>query len=129
MSLTSGRADDGKGSTAPHPLTQRFGQLLQGILALCNNDPAANASGTSPTIEAVLSSSDMEPVGRSLERLKGEVEAFLLQRAKGLNQGKKERFLGNNYSLILTILGDTGGQLASIQRQWFEDRRDSFIGA
>ena len=129
MSLTSSKADDGKGSTSPHPLAQRFAQLLQGILALCNNDPAANASNASQTLEAVVTSSDMEPVGRSLERLRGEVEAFLAKTAKGLSQGKKEKFLGNNYSLILTVVGDTGGGLARLQRTWFEERRDSLMEA
>ena len=70
----------------------------------------------------------MEPVGRSLERLRNEVDVFLNRAARGLNQGRKERFLGNNYSLILTIIGDTGGTLAREQRQWFEDKRDSVGG-
>ena len=129
LSLTSGKADDSKGSTAPHPLTQRFGQFLQGILALSNNDPVAmTASKSAVSIEPAATSSDTEPVGRSLERLRSEVEVFLARGAKGLSPGRKERFLGNNYSLILTIIGDTGGSLAREQREWFEDKRDSVGG-
>ncbi|KAL9104000.1 MAG: hypothetical protein Q9163_001020 [Psora crenata] len=125
LSITSTKAVDAKGSTAPHPLTQRFGQLLQGILALSNNDPTNTKAST---VERAATSSGIEPIGRSLERLRSEVEAFLTKAAKGSSQGRKERFLGNNYSLILTIIGDTGGSLAREQRSWFEDRRDSLGG-
>lgn len=120
LSLTNSSADS-KGSTAPHVLTQRFGQFLQGLLALSSNETAASDTG-----EAITS--DKEPVGRSLERLRGEVEAFLTKAAKGLSQGRRERFLGNNYSLVLTIIGDTGGALAREMREWFEDLRESVGG-
>ena len=129
LSLTSGKFDDGRGSTAPHPLTQRFGQFLQGILALSNNDPAAAMTPTTlSAAEPPASSSDIEPIGRSLERLRSEVDAFLNKAAKVLAQGRRERFLSNNYSLILTIVGDTGGRLAREQREWFEERRESVGG-
>ncbi|KAL8690378.1 MAG: hypothetical protein Q9218_004157, partial [Villophora microphyllina] len=49
-------------STAPHKLTQRFGQFLQGVLALSKD-----------------AGDDSEPVGNSLRRLRAEVEAFLLK--------------------------------------------------
>lgn len=120
LSLTSTK-DNGKGSTAPHSLTQRFGQFLQSILALNNSEP--NSSSAS-VVETVAAGSDTEPVARSLERLRGEVESFLNKAAKGLQQGRRERFLGNNYSLILTIIGDTGGGLAREMREWFESLKE-----
>lgn len=112
LSLTNSSADS-KGSTAPHVLTQRFGQFLQGILALSSDENIASVTGEATT-------SDIEPVGRSLERLRGEYEAFLMKASKGLAQGRRGRFLGNNYSLVLTIVGNTGGGLAKEMREWFE---------
>ncbi|KAL9615473.1 MAG: hypothetical protein Q9167_000151 [Letrouitia subvulpina] len=94
-----------KQSTAPHVLTQRFGQFLQGILTLSED------------------TGDDEPVGNSLARLRGEVEAFLIKVGKGFGSGKerkRERFLANNYSLVLTIIGDIGGKLAGEVREHFE---------
>ena len=119
LSLTSSSSD--KGSTAPHPLTQRFSQLLQGILALSSNEVIASGMGEAQT-------SDIEPVARSLQRLRSEAEAFLVKVAKGFSQGRKDRFLGNNYSLILTIIGDTGGSLAKEMREWFEQMREGVGG-
>ena len=116
LSLTNSSADS-KGSTAPHVLTQRFGQFLQGISALGSNDNMAKITGEAAT-------SDIEPVGRSLERLRGEFEAFLVKHSKGLAQGRRGRFLGNNYSLVLTILGDTGGGLAKEMRDWFVQAKE-----
>ncbi len=72
--------------------------------------------------------SDSEPVARSLGRLRTEMQNFLTKVAKGLAQGRRERFLGNNYSLVLTILGDTGGDLAKEMREWFEQMRESVGG-
>lgn len=119
LSLTGSNADS-KGSTAPHVLTQRFGQFLQSILALSSNETTGSGTGEAQT-------SDSEPVPRSLERLRGEVEAFLTKAAKSLAQGRRERFLGNNYSLILTIIGDTGGSLANEMREWFEGLREGVV--
>ncbi|KAK3987802.1 Sac2 family-domain-containing protein [Cladorrhinum sp. PSN332] len=92
-------------SAAPHVVTQRFGQLLHGILAL-----SAEAG-------------DDEPVVASLRRLRTEVETFLGkagQASFGADTRKRERFLYNNYSLILTIISDVGGKLASEQQEYFE---------
>lgn len=92
-------------SAAPHVVTQRFGQLLHGILAL-----SAEAG-------------DDEPVVASLRRLRTEVETFLSkagQASFGADARKRERFLYNNYSLILTIISDVGGKLASEQQEYFE---------
>lgn len=85
LSLTGG--DSSKQSAAPHLMTQRFGQLLQGILALSDD------------------ASDDEPVSSSLGRLRSDFEAFLTKLSKGISDARKrERFLLNNYSLILTII-------------------------
>lgn len=92
-------------------LTQRFGHFLQGVLAL-----SAGAGD------------DSEPVGRSLERLRGEVEAFLTKAARVVAAGRRERFLANNYSLLLTILGDTPGRLADEMRIYFEGMREGVAG-
>lgn len=99
-------------STAPHPLTQRFGSFLQAILGL-----SAEAGD------------DSEPVGRSLERLRAEVEGFLMRAARGLSPGRKERFLGNNYALVLTIIGETKGKLAEQMRAHFDGLKDSVTTA
>lgn len=97
-------------SSAPHMLTQRFGHLLQSILAL-SADSGDEGAG--------------EPVGRSLDRLRGELEAFLAKAGRSLAaQGRRERFLANNYSLILTIIGETRGKLAAEMRTHFEGLRE-----
>lgn len=93
-------------SAAPHVVTQRFGQLLHGILAL-----SAEAGG------------DDEPVVASLRRLRNEVETFLTKQAQasfGSDTRKRERFLYNNYSLILTIISDVVGKLGVEQQEYFE---------
>jgi len=120
LSLT-GSTTDNKGSTAPHVLTQRFGKLLQAILALASNEVSASGTGEAAT-------NNSEPVVRSLERLRSEVESFLTKASKSVVQGRRERFLGNNYSLILTIVGDTGGVLAKDMREWFEQLRERVGG-
>jgi hypothetical protein len=99
-------------SAAPHVVTQRFGQLLHGILAL-----SAEAGG------------DDEPVAASLGRLRNEVEAFLTKTSQatfGADKRKRERFLYNNYSLILTIISDVSGKLAEEQQEHFEALKTSY---
>ncbi|AEO67018.1 a5ae9709-9914-4c60-a935-81fd8966bee7 [Thermothielavioides terrestris] len=99
-------------SAAPHVVTQRFGQLLHGILAL-----SAEAGG------------DDEPVAASLGRLRNEVEAFLTKTSQatfGADKRKRERFLYNNYSLILTIISDVSGKLAEEQQEHFEALKASY---
>ncbi|KAL8788824.1 MAG: hypothetical protein Q9213_001495 [Squamulea squamosa] len=113
LGLSNGADAASKQSTAPHMLTQRFGQFLQGILILSKD------------------AGDDEPVGNSLARLRGEFEAFLTKVGKSFGSSgerKRERFLANNYSLILTIVGDTGGKLAADTRERFESLRDSVGG-
>ncbi|KXT08769.1 hypothetical protein AC579_4927 [Pseudocercospora musae] len=106
LSLTSSPAS--AQTTAPHPLTQRFANFLQGILALSRE------------------AGDDEPVSKSVGRLRGEFEAFLVKMSKGVAEARKrERFLLNNYALICTIIGDTEGKLADEARSHFEELRDA----
>ncbi|KAL1970680.1 hypothetical protein VTN77DRAFT_4324 [Rasamsonia byssochlamydoides] len=101
LSLT---ADDAKQSSAPHFLTQRFGQLLHGILTLSNE------------------AGDDEPVSNSLGRLTAEFDSLLTKLSRGAGDAKsRERFLYNNYSLILTIISDTDGKLAVEQKEHFNE--------
>lgn len=76
-----------KQSAAPHHLTQRFACFVHGILALSSE------------------AGDDEPVANSLGRLRGDFEGFLTKMAAAIAEtGKRERFLFNNYSLVLTII-------------------------
>ncbi|KAI5926214.1 Sac2 family-domain-containing protein [Camillea tinctor] len=104
------KAEQAKLSAAPHVATQRFGQLVHGILAL-----SAEAG-------------DDEPVVTSLRRLRGEIEAFLTKYSAsfGTDKRKRERFLYNNYSLILTIISDTTGKLATEEQEHFEGLKVAF---
>ena len=98
-------------SAAPHVVTQRFGQLLQGVLTL-----SAEAG-------------DDEPVVASMTRLRSEVEVFLTKYSQatfGADKRKRERFLYNNYSLVLTIIGDASGKLATEQQDHFEGLKTAF---
>ncbi|MCJ1378697.1 hypothetical protein MMC17_001796 [Xylographa soralifera] len=109
LSFTGNTSDATKQSTAPHYLTQRFGQFLYGILSI--------------SYEA----GDDEPVFNSLGRLRNEYEAFLVKASKGAGTDtkKRERFLANNYALILTIIADTEGKLAQEQQQHFEELKNA----
>ena len=74
---------------------QRFGQFLHAILTL--------------SVEA----GDDEPLSNSLGRLRSEYETLMSKLAKSAgDKSKQARFLSNNYSLVLTIIGDTQGKLA-----------------
>ncbi|GMF73701.1 unnamed protein product [Aspergillus oryzae] len=85
LSLAGG--DDLNQSSAPHFLTQRFGQLLHGILVLSSE------------------AGDDEPVSNSLSRLAAEFDSLLAKLSRiGGDAKRRERFLFNNYSLILTII-------------------------
>ncbi|KAJ5893783.1 hypothetical protein N7495_005474 [Penicillium taxi] len=102
LSIAGG--DDMKQSSAPHFLTQRFGQLLHGILVLSSE------------------AGDDEPVSNSLARLRSEFNTLLVKLSRnGTDAKRRERFLFNNYSLILTIISDTQGKLAIEQRQHFDE--------
>jgi len=107
----SSAAESAKQSAAPHFMTQRFGQFMQGILALSTE------------------TGDDEPVSTSLTRLRSEMEAFLTKTSKSIGESRKrERFLYNNYSLILTIIGDIDGKLALEQMEHFEGLKKAFGG-
>ncbi|RAL66113.1 hypothetical protein DID88_005784 [Monilinia fructigena] len=102
-------SEQARQSAAPHFMTQRFGQFLQGILELSTE------------------AGDDEPVASSLARLRSEMEAFLTKCAGVIvDKRKKERFLFNNYSLIITIVGDAEGKLAGEQRVHFEELKKAF---
>lgn len=106
LSLTSSNAS--AQSTAPHALTQRFANFVQGLLALSSE------------------AGDDEPVSNSLIRLRSDFVAFLVKLSKGIAEvRKRERFLYNNYSLVCTIVGDTEGKLADEVRKQFVDLRDA----
>ncbi|KAK9800122.1 putative Vacuolar protein sorting-associated protein 52 A [Seiridium cardinale] len=97
-------------SAAPHVATQRFGQLMHGILSLSTE------------------AGDDEPVVASLRRLRSEVEAFLTKYSGqwGSDKRKRERFLYNNYSLILTIISDATGKFAIEEQEHFEELKTAF---
>ncbi|KAF4490252.1 SAC2 [Fusarium agapanthi] len=103
------RPEAAKLSAAPHVVTQRFGQLLHGLLALSTD------------------AGDDEPVVSSLRRLRSEVETFLTRHAELFGDKRKSgRFLYNNYSLILTIISDANGKLADEQQQHFEELKTQY---
>ncbi|KAF2708670.1 Sac2 family protein [Pleomassaria siparia CBS 279.74] len=96
-------------STAPTPLTQKFANLVNGILTLSSE------------------AGDDEPVSVSVGRLRSEFDAYLARLGKGFgDQRKRERFLCNNYSLVCTILADVEGRLGEDVRAYFERARDGF---
>ncbi|KAF2257830.1 Sac2 family protein [Lojkania enalia] len=96
-------------STAPTPLTQKFANLLQGVLALSSE------------------AGDDEPISASVGRLRSEFEAYLTRLSKSISDARKrERFLCNNYSLVCTILADVSGRMGDESRRHFEDLRDAF---
>ncbi|KAJ5085913.1 Vps52/Sac2 [Penicillium argentinense] len=102
LSIAGG--DDLKNSSAPHFLTQRFGQLMHGILVLSSD------------------AGDDEPVSNSLARLSSEFDTLLAKLSRnGTDAKRRERFLFNNYTLILTIISDTQGKLALERRQHLDE--------
>ena len=114
LSFTGGPSgtDPSKLTTAPHPLTQRFSQFLYGMLA------ASKDAG------------DDEPVSNSLRRLRSEYEAFLQKASKGAgaDQRKRDRFLSNNYALVMTIIADAEGKLAAEQKEHFAELSEGLAG-
>jgi len=96
-----GGAGNASSTVAPHSRTQRFGQFMHGILTL-----SANAG-------------DDEPLSHSLGRLRTEYEVLMGKLAKNAGDAsKRARFLYNNYSLVLTIISDTQGKLATEQKDY-----------
>ncbi|POS79155.1 Vps52/Sac2 family protein [Diaporthe helianthi] len=117
-------------SAAPHVATQRFGQLVHGILSLSGSGDQSQFH--SQQQQHGGSSGDDEPVAASLGRLRSEMEAFLTRYSQvyfgaDVKGRKRERFLYNNYSLILTIIGDLGGgKMAAEQIAHFEGLKIAF---
>ncbi|KAI1436655.1 Vps52-domain-containing protein [Xylaria sp. CBS 124048] len=107
---TPSKSDQAKLSTAPHVVTQRFGQLLHGVISMSTE------------------AGDDEPVIASLRRLRNEIEVFLTKfsTAFGTDKRKRERFLYTNYSLILTIISDVDGKLAAEEQAHFESLKTAF---
>lgn len=113
-SLTSSASSGGAATstTAPQPLTQRFAQLLYGILSLSTE------------------SRDDEPVSASLSRVRADFDAYLAKRGAAFGAGEKgkrerTRFLSNNHSLIVTILADVSGKLAEETREHYSNEHNS----
>ncbi|KAI9846589.1 MAG: hypothetical protein M1837_003830 [Sclerophora amabilis] len=107
LSLTS--ADSLKPSAAPHPVTQRFAQLLQGIMLLSSD------------------AGDDEPISNSLKRLRDAFDEFSTKYSRAFgDKAKGSRFLFNNYSLISTIISDAGGKLAEGYIEHYEDLKEAF---
>ncbi|KAK3056544.1 Vacuolar protein sorting-associated protein 52 [Extremus antarcticus] len=105
LSLTSSPAAS---TTAPHPLTQRFANFVQGILALSSE------------------AGDDEPVSNSIGRLRNDFEGFLTKLSKGISEARKrQRFLYNNYSLVCTIIAETEGKLADELKRYYLEKRES----
>ena len=101
FSLVSGSSTSAA-SMAPHAITQRFGQFLHGILSLS------------------VDAGDDEPLSNSLGRLRSEYKTLMTKMAKSAgDKSKQARFLSNNYSLVLTIIGETQGKLAEEQKEHF----------
>lgn len=99
-------------STAPHKITQRFANLLRGILALSAD------------------TRDDEPVGNSVARLRETFEAWMSRMTQGYGSGEKgrrerERFVSSNYGLVAAVLegSDVKGRLADDCRAHFEGAR------
>ena len=124
-------------SLAPHFLAQRFAHFIHGILSLTNPQASTAASLPVPQtltpssagsrgLEALASpglSSDEEPVGRSLLRLRAEFENVMNKLGRDIgDQRKRERFLVNNYGLVMTIVGDVPGAMAEEMRAWLREK-------
>ena len=105
LSLTN--ASSNVQSLAPHPITQRFANFVQGILVLSTE------------------AGDDEPVQRSVGRTRDEFQAFLTKLSKSIPVAKKrDRFLFNNYSLVGTIIHETEGRMADEVKSHFADIRN-----
>lgn len=99
------------GSTAPHPVTQRFANFAKGIIDLSSE------------------AGDDEPVSNSLARLRGEYESFLSKLGGSFGSGdkgrkEKKKLLANNYTLILAVLADAKGRLGQETRARFEELQE-----
>lgn len=135
--LSGGTAAAATQSTAPHPVTQRFANFLASVLALSAVGAGADAGAGAgpPDVPDATDglSGDDGPVATSVSRLRADFEAFLAKAAAGFGPGEKarrerDRFLANNYSLVLTVIADTRGKLAAEQTEHFESLRGTLAG-
>jgi len=143
LSGGTGSAAAATQSTAPHPVTQRFANFLASVLAL-SGAGSAGASDVQPDAATAAAAAaaaandglggDDGPVAASVSRLRADFEAFLAKAAAGFGPGDKarrerDRFLANNYSLVLTVIADARGKLAAEQREHFESLRGVLVGS
>lgn len=89
----------GEESLSPHGITQRFGELLQGLLLLSkeerDDEPLVNRFCSHVTNVNIY----------SLGRVRSDFEAFLTKWSASVGDSRKrERFLYNNYGLVKTVL-------------------------
>ena len=113
LAFSGAGGDSSRVSVAPHFLTQRFAQLLYGILAV-----SADAG-------------DDEPVSRSLDRLRVEYDSFLRKasRQAGAEKKQRQRFVGNNLALVKAIIADAQGRLAEGVKAHFDEAEKSLKGS
>lgn len=118
-------------------MTQRFANFLASVLALSAVGAGADAGAGAgpPDVPDATDglSGDDGPVATSVSRLRADFEAFLAKAAAGFGPGEKarrerDRFLANNYSLVLTVIADTRGKLAAEQTEHFESLRGTLAG-
>ncbi|KAI9671680.1 MAG: hypothetical protein M1831_003208 [Alyxoria varia] len=118
LSGTSSSTQASHAGTAPHPVTQRFANLLRGVLSLSSD------------------TGDDEPVSTSVNRLSNEYENLLNRMGQAFGSGEKgrvgrETFLGNNYSLVSAVLdgNDVRGKLAEDTKHHFDLLRRKTSGS
>ncbi|KAK9461844.1 Sac2 family-domain-containing protein [Lipomyces oligophaga] len=132
LGTTSNTGSGSVKSLLPHPVTQIFATFLAGILELSPEDQ------------------ETEPVSVSVVRLRHEFEVFLskystkliptsssnsssssssggeLATALAEAQKLRERFLFNNYVVVLTGIVDIEGKLADEERRHFKKLTDAY---
>lgn len=111
LASMSGSSASSSSSTAPHPVTQRFANLVRGIIDLS------------------AETGDDEPVSASLRRLRNEFESFLTKLGASFPAGEKgrkerKRLLVNNYTLVLAVVGEARGRLGEEMRGRFEELKE-----
>ncbi|KTW30225.1 hypothetical protein T552_00703 [Pneumocystis carinii B80] len=88
--------------TSPDIVTQIFGDLLNGIFILFSQDYN-------------------ELIETNVEKLVNSYKIYLTKINNKIKSEEQKQFLHNNYSLILTIIGNTKGYLAKKQQEHFHE--------
>lgn len=57
-----------------------------------------------------------------------EMEVFVAKAGKGLQVGKKERFVANNWSLVSMVIGEAQGRLAEAMKERAEGAKEGAGG-